>query len=137
MSTTIAIGLSSAGGVASDPDEALCTRLRDLALVDLDSLVAGAHAPQELIRAYADDIADTLREARARITALRAIQAAPDPLLVLDLPARQRGSDTASAGAERTRQKLVENAAAARSMARLSEMAALLVGKLFEADRRR
>lgn len=138
MSTSISVGVigaSTGGGV--DPDEALCTRLRDLALVDLDSLVAGARAPQELVAAYADDVADALREARARITTLRGMQGGPDPLNVLDLGPRQRGSDTAAAGAERTRQKLVENATAARSLARLSEMAAQLVAKLFEADRRR
>ncbi|MGE0396906.1 MAG: hypothetical protein AB7T06_09330 [Kofleriaceae bacterium] len=137
MSTTISVGLAGSSSSTPDPDEALCTRLRDLALVDLESLVAGARAPQELIAAYADDVADALREARTRITALRAVQSGPDPLLVLDLPARQRGSDTAMAGAERTRQKLVENAIAGRSIARLSEMAAQLVPKLFEADRRR
>ena len=134
---SIAIGPIGGSAHAPDPDEALCTRLRDLALVDLESLIAGARAPQELIGAFADDVADALREARTRIAALRAAQGGPDPLLVLDLPARQRGSDVASAGAERTRLKLVENAVAARSVARLSEMAAHLVGKLFEADRRR
>jgi hypothetical protein len=137
MSTSISLGLSSAAPQTADPDEALCTRLRDLALVDLESFVAGARAPQELIGAYADDVADALREVRTRIAALRAVQAGPDPLLVLDAAARQRASDTAMAGAERTRQKLVENAAAARSLARLSELAAPLVGRLFEADRRR
>lgn len=137
MSTQISVGLVSQPPPAHDPDEALCTRLRDLALVDLDSLVAGSRAPQELIGAYADDVADALREARTRISAMRAVQAGPDPLLVLDVSARQRGSDTASAGAERTRQKLVENAMAARSLARLSELAAQLIAKLFEADRRR
>ncbi|MFN0251365.1 MAG: hypothetical protein ACKV2T_31105 [Kofleriaceae bacterium] len=137
MSTSISIGLAGSPSQMPDPDEALCTRLRDLALVDLDSFVAGARAPQELIAAYADDVADALREVRTRITALRTVQAGPDPLLVLDVAARQRASDTASPSAERTRQKLVENAAASRSLARLSELAAPLVGKLFEADRRR
>jgi hypothetical protein len=135
--TTFSIGPIAAAPHLPDPDEALCTRLRDLSLVDIESLVAGARAPQELIGAYADDVADALREARTRISALRTVQAGPDPLLVLDLPSRQRGSDTATTGAERTRQKLVDNAVAARSLARLSEMAAQLVGKLFEADRRR
>lgn len=137
MSTSISVGSISGAQPATDPDEALCTRLRDLSLVDLDSLVAGARSPQELVGAYADDVADALREARARITALRMVQTGPDPLLVLDLSPRQRGSDTAAGGADRTRQKLVENAVAARSMARLSELVAPLVQKLFEADRRR
>lgn len=137
MSTSIVVGLASTAPERSDPDEPLCMRLRDLALVDIESLVAGSRTPQELIGAYADDVADALREARSRIAALRTVQGGPDPLLVLDLAPRQRGSDTAAAGAERTRQKLVDNAVAARSLARLTELAAQLVGKLFEADRRR
>lgn len=139
MSATLStsVSLTGPGQAGPDPDEALCTRLRDLALVDLDSLVAGSAAPAALIGAYADDVADALREARTRIAAFKAVQAGPDPLLVLDLGPRQRASDTAGAGADRTRQKLVENAAAARSAARLSELAAPLIPRLFEADRRR
>ena len=53
-------------GPAPDPDEVLSTRLRDLALVELDALVAG---DARAIAAYADDVADALREARARIAA--------------------------------------------------------------------
>lgn len=135
--TSISVGLVGAASPIVDPDEPLCTRLRDLALVDLESLVAGARAPQALIGAFADDVADALREARTRIAALKAAQGGPDPLLVLDLQPRQRASDSAAAGAERTRQKLVDHALAARSVARLSELAAQLVAKLFEADRRR
>jgi hypothetical protein len=122
---------------AHDADEALCTRLRDLALVDLDALAIGASAPQVLVGAYADDVADALREARTRIQALRAAMGGPDPLNVLDLAPRQRASDVAAAGAVRTRQKLSDHAAAARSFARLSELAAHLAPRLFEADRRR
>ncbi len=42
MSATLStsVSLTGPGHAAPDPDEALCTRLRDLALVDLDSLVA-------------------------------------------------------------------------------------------------
>ncbi len=127
-------------GVASssiDPDEALSMRLRDLTLVDLDALTVGARDPQELVGAFADDVADALREARARITVLRGALCGPDPLGVLDLPVRQRASDTAAAGAQRVRDKLATQADAARSLARLSELAANLTPKLFEADRRR
>jgi hypothetical protein len=121
----------------ADADEALCTRLRDLALVDLDALAIGAAAPQLLLGAYADDVADALREARTRIQALRAAMGGPDPLNVLDLAPRQRASDAAAAGAVRTRQKLSDHASAARAFARLSELAAHLAPRLFEADRRR
>ena len=127
----------SAGGSteASDADEALSTRLRDLALVDLDALVIGGRG--DLLGVFADDVADALREARARIAALRAGLGGPDPLNVLDLGVRQRASDAAAAGAERVREKLVTQAEAARSLARLADLAAALVAKLFEADRRR
>jgi hypothetical protein len=124
---------------APDPDEALSTRLRDLALVDLDALTVGldGDAGARLAGAYADDVADALREARARIAALRTSLGGPDPLNVLDLQARQRASDTAHAGAVRVREKLGGQAESARALARLADLAAALVPKLFEADRRR
>ncbi len=120
-----------------DPDETLSMRLRDLTLVDLDALTVGARDPQELIAAFADDVADALREARARITTLRGTLGGPDPLNVLDLAIRQRASDQAAVGAQRVRDKLGTQAEAARCLARLSELAASLTPKLFEADRRR
>lgn len=135
VTTTGMPGTTAAG--AAEPDEALSTRLRDLALVDLDALTVGARSPAELLGAFADDVADALREARMRIAALRASLGGPDPLTVLDLPARQRASDTAAAGAQRVREKLAAHAETARSLARLSELAASLTPKLFEADRRR
>lgn len=124
---------------ATDPDELLCTRLRDLALVDLDAFVAGLDSAraQELIGAFADDVADALREARTRIAALRATFGGADPLNVVETTPRQRASDTAVAGAERVKSRLTSQADAARALARLAEMAGSLVPKLFEADRRR
>ena len=123
------------GGAAEHPDEALSTRLRDLALVDLDALVIGGR--HDLVGVFADDVGDALREARTRIAALRAQLGGADPLNILDLKASQRASDTAAAGATRLREKLVGQAEAARSLARLADLAAALVPKLFEADRRR
>lgn len=122
-----------------DPDEALSTRLRDLALVDLDALTVGLDGArgQELARAYADDLADALKEARARLVALRKELAGPDPLNVLDLAARQRASDAGHAGADRVKDRLFAQTEAARVFARLAGLAAPLVTKLFEADRRR
>jgi hypothetical protein len=126
-------------GGAPDPDEALCTRLRDLALVELDALTVGLDgaAGQQLAVAFADDCADALREARLRLAVLRKELAGPDPLNVLDLPARQRASDAGHAGAVRVRDRLVEQAEAARTFARLADLSAGLASKLFEADRRR
>jgi hypothetical protein len=130
---------ASRDAASTDPDEALSMRLRDLALVDIDALTVGldgAHA-QELAAAYADDCADALREARARMTVLRKQLAGPDPLAVLDVTARQRASDAGHAGAGRAADRLRGQAEAARAFARLADLAAGLVGRLFEADRRR
>jgi hypothetical protein len=134
VTLTAAFGDLSTGGVGQDPDEALSTRLRDLALVDLDALGAGNHA---LIGVFADDVAHALGETRARIAALRGQLGGPEPLNVLDLTTRQRASDSGTAGAGRSRDRLVAQAEAARSLARLADLSAPLVPKLFEADRRR
>jgi hypothetical protein len=124
----------SAAAVAIDADEVLSARLRDLALVEIDALAAGNHP---LVGAFADDLAQALGEARTRIAALRTQLGGPDPLNILDATTRQRASDTATAGAERARDRLVSQAEAARTLARLAELAAPLIPKLFEADRRR
>ncbi len=125
------------GGVVPnvDVDEALSARLRDLSLVELDALVIGGRA--DLVPAFADDVADALREARTRIVALRAQLGGADPLNVLDTTIRQRASDGGPAGALRVCERLVIQADAARGLARLADLAAALVPKLFEADRRR
>ncbi len=131
--------LEARAPAAREPDEALSTRLRDLALVDLDALTVGLDgaAGQGLVAAYADDCADALGEARARLAALRKQLGGPDPLNVLELASRQRASEAGHAGAGRVQGRLVGQAEAARAFARLADLAAGLVGKLFEADRRR
>jgi hypothetical protein len=134
VTLTATVGPGTAGG-APDPDEALSTRLRDLALVELDALIAGDRT--ELIAAHADDVADALREARARIGVLRAQLGGADPLGVLDAAARQRASDAGIAGADRIRARLAAQAEAARALARLADLASALLPRLFEADRRR
>lgn len=129
----------ASGQVVPDPDELLSTRLRDLALVDLDALTVGLDgaAGQQLVGAFADDCADALREARNRLAILKKELAGPDPLNILDLQARQRASDAGHAGAVRVKDRLTAQAEAARAFARLADLAAGLAGKLFEADRRR
>jgi hypothetical protein len=126
-------------GASTDPDELLSLRLRDLALVDLDALCAGLDDPQsaQLVGAYADDVVDALRDARARLAALRQALAGPDPLMVLDATPRQRASDAGVVGAARVRDRLVSQAEAARALGRLAELAAGLVPRLSEAERRR
>ncbi len=123
--------MSAAAAPPAVDDEALASRLRDLALVELAALGAPA-----LIAAYAEDVADALREARTRIAALRAALGGADPLAVIDVPPRQRASDAGTAGAERTQARLLGQAEAARAFARLAELGAALVPRLFEADRR-
>lgn len=124
---------------APDLDEPLCTRLRDLALVDLDALTVGLDGAQgqALTAAFAEDVADALREARARLAALRKDLAGPDPLNVLDMTARQRASDAGHQGAVRITDRLFGQTEAARAFARLAGLTAPLIAKLFEADRRR
>jgi hypothetical protein len=133
LATTVGIGTP---GSAHDADEALSTRLRDLALVEIDALLVGDGA-QELVAAFADDVADALREARTRITALRSQLGGADPLAILEAAPRQRASDAGAAGTGRIRARLATQADAARALARLTDLAAGLVPKLFEADRRR
>ncbi len=133
LASTVGVG---APGHALDVDEALSTRLRDLALVDIDALIQGDRA-QELVAAFADDVADALREARARIAALRGQLGGADPLAVLDVTARQRASDAGVAGVDRIRARLAAQADASRGLARLTDLAGGLIPKLFEADRRR
>lgn len=133
LSSTVGIG---GPGQGPDVDEALSTRLRDLALVEIDALILGDRA-QELVAAFADDVLDALREARTRIAALRAQLGGADPLSVLEAAPHQRASDAGAAGVDRIRARLAAQADAARALARLADLAAGLVPKLFEADRRR
>jgi hypothetical protein len=131
------VGVGAAGHAhAHAHDEALSARLRDLALVEIDALLIGERT-QDLIAAFADDVADALREARTRIAALRSQLGGADPLAVLDATTRQRASDAGVAGGDRVRTRLTAQAEASRALARLTELAANLIPKLFEADRRR
>jgi hypothetical protein len=133
LATTVGVG---APGSSHDVDEALSTRLRDLALVEIDALLLGDGA-QELVAAFADDVADALHEARTRIAALRSQLGGADALAILEAAPRQRASDAGAAGVNRIRARLATQADAARALARLTDLAAGLVPKLFEADRRR
>jgi hypothetical protein len=124
---------------AADVYEALSARLRDLALVELDALTTGTdgHVAAAIVGTYADDAADALREARMRMAELRKHIAGPDPLNILEATTRQRASDAGHAGAVRVKDNLLGQAEAGRALARLADLAAALVPKLFEAERRR
>ena len=121
-----------------EADEALSTRLRDLALVDLDALLVGAgDGSHALVAAFADDVADALGQARARIGQLRGQLGGADVFNILDATPRQRASESATQNVDRLRARMTSQADAARALARLTDLAASLVPKLFEADRRR
>ncbi|MBZ0238291.1 MAG: hypothetical protein K8M05_38625, partial [Deltaproteobacteria bacterium] len=70
----------------SHEDDALIMRLRDLALVDLDALLAGAEgeAYTQLLVTHAEDLEDALRSARARAGELTKTIVGADPLVLLD-----------------------------------------------------
>lgn len=125
---------------AQPDDELLVARLRDLTLVDLDVLLAGASAEQiaVLLDAHAEDLAHALRAARTRMHALvREVAAGPDPFGLLDADARLRSSENARAAGERSTRRLTSRAQACRALARLDVLAAQVLPRLLETDRRR
>ena len=123
---------------ASD-DDALLMRLRDLTLVDLDSLLAGAsgEAYAELVVTYALDLEDALRAARARAGELLRLLGGADPLALLDANPGSRARDGGREAADRTARRLAARAQAARALGRLDDLTASLYPRLIEADRRR
>lgn len=125
-------------GPAGD-DDALLTRLRDLALVELEALTSGLpdDVAAEMLAAHADDLADALTAARRRIAELRAPVAATDPLALLDLAPHVRRRGEGRAAAERAAEQLAARASAARMLARLDDLVAPLVPRYFAAERRR
>ncbi len=131
--------MGSGSGGAADDDDALLTRLRDLALVDLDALATGLsdEAAAAMTAAHADDIADALATARKRITELRAPLTGVDPLNLLDLPAATKRRGDSRDAAARVADQLATRAAAARLLARLDDLVAPLVPRYFAAERRR
>jgi hypothetical protein len=119
-------------------DDGLLTRLRDLALVDLDALLVGTGGDHyaRLLVAHAEDLEDALRAARARAGELQRLVAG-DPLSLLEATYSSRARDGGREAAERTAKKLAQRAQAARALARLDDLAANLFPRLLEADRRR
>lgn len=120
-------------------DDALLMRLRDLALVDLDALLAGAEgeAYAQLLVTHAEDLEDALRAARARAVELQKTIAGADPLALLDAGFAVRARDGGREAAERTGRRLAARVAACRALARIDDLAAGLYPRLVEADRRR
>jgi hypothetical protein len=122
----------------SADDEALLTRMRDLALVDLDALLAGASGDQYalLLVAHAEDVEDALRAARTRMSEL-ARTVGSDPLTLLDAGYATRAQGGGREAADRVARRLSARAQSSRALARLDDLAANLVPRLVEADRRR
>lgn len=121
-------------------DEALLTRLRDLSLVDLDALLAGASGERyaELLQSHANQLCDALLAARERARVLLGIAAqGPDPLILLDAPFETRARDGGREAAERVAQRLAARAEACRALARIDDLVTHLFPRLLEADRRR
>lgn len=123
----------------SHEDDALIMRLRDLALVDLDALLAGAEgeAYTQLLVTHAEDLEDALRSARARAGELTKTIVGADPLVLLDSGYAVRARDGGREAADRTARRLAARAAACRALARIDDLAAGLYPRLVEADRRR
>ena len=124
--------------VVPDDDESLLTRLRDLALVDLDVLLDGVSGDDyaRLLTSHGEDLEDALRQARTRAQALVAAIAGPDPLLLVDAPAAARARDGGRESGERVARRLLDRAMACRALARFDDLAGKLVPRLLEADRR-
>lgn len=120
-------------------DDALVMRLRDLALVDVDALLAGVtgEAYFTLLAAHAEDLEDALRAARTRAAELVKAITVGDPLVMIDAGAAARARDGGREAAERVTRRLAARAQAGRALARLDDLAAGLYPRLVDVDRRR
>jgi hypothetical protein len=124
----------------SVPDEQLLARLRDLSLVDVDALLAGVPSERHaaLLDAHAEELADALAAARERARALMAaVAAGPDPLGIGEASAAMRARAGGPAAGARATSRLTARAHECRALARLYDLAAHLVPRLIEVDRRR
>lgn len=124
----------------STQDELLLARLRELSLVDLDALVAGASGAHyaELLAAYAEDLGDALSAARARARELLdTVAGGPDPLGLLDASFEIRTRQAGREAAERMAVRLAGRALACRSLARIDDLIVQLLPRVLEVDRRR
>jgi hypothetical protein len=134
-------GPGSVDGPGDDPeDERLLTRLRQLGLIELDALLfgAGPDARARLVAAYADDLADALSVARARMAGLLGVlSAGPDPLGLVAAGPEVRAGGGALEAAGRLAQALSRRAEACRTLARLDEACAVLLPRLFAVERMR
>lgn len=120
-------------------DEELLGRLADLALVEPDALVAGVDGDQAaaLLEAFAGDLVDALSAARARAAELaQEIAGGTDPLSLVAATREVRVRDGGHAAEERAVARLAERQQAAALLCRLDRVAARVIPRLFEVERR-
>jgi hypothetical protein len=118
--------------------EDLLERLRELSLVDVETLVARLDAPvaAEVLGAYVADLEDALGQARASIRAAHTeLGSGPDPLLLLDVGSERR-SGMGEPGITESQERLGARARRRRELAQLEELVRLVLPRLLEADRR-
>jgi len=120
-------------------DALLLDRLRDLSLVELDTLLAGTAGQDRtaLLDAFVGDMLDGLVAARERIRALQqAARAGGDPLVLLDLPGPRRAAEGGPLR-ESVDTRLAGVADAYRRAAQLADAVRGVLPLLIAADRRR
>lgn len=119
------------------PVEPLIARLRQLSLIEIDAVLAGAPPEErgELARALVDDLEDALGQARERAAELVAqVGRGPAPLAFAAAGSAARLGAAPEQPASWTGQ-LAARAAAARQLARLWAAAEAVVPRLLAADR--
>jgi len=131
----------SAGPVPDPSDELLLDRLRQLSLVEPDTLLAGTtgQARLDLLASFADDLADALRRARDRMAELLAeIARGPDPLAMIDIDPMRRAQDGRAADAARRQaDRLHARSSRCHDLARLANASAQLLPRLVALDHKR
>ncbi len=122
-------------GAALDNEQFVLARLRDLALVELESLLVGTAGQErsELLATYIADLADALRRVRDLIhTLLEGTR--QEPLRIVEHSSSERSGELGRASAIRSVQGLRDRASLLRRVAVLDELAACVLGKLIEAE---
>ena len=119
-----------------DQESYIVARLRDLALVDVESLCVGTHGKEreQLVAAYITDLEDALQRARRCVhNLLQDVQT--DLLHVLDLDSRTRVGEDGAKAVRRVQEQLRERATTFRQVMGMDEMITRVLTKLSEADR--
>ena len=116
----------------------LVRRLHELSLVDLSALLNGLDEDEagELLLHFVGDLEHALGAARDAIRGLERIGSGRGPLALVGMGSADRARDTAEQSDAHACEILRARAEAYRDLARVSDAAALVVPRLFEADRR-